>query len=394
MDNDIVAQPARATQTGTTLLGAIRNSSFPLYTAIDMQYDWGVEQLLRDENIDVNTPLPIDCITPLHKACEVRREDWVAALIARGAKVNARDSRGRTPLHYAANVDALDCIKVLLENGAHINAHTGLHQTAVFLSVAGKYYSQLEFLLSQHAKTYTKKNAIPLHLAVEKSDKRSMELLLTYNANIEAKDENGNTVLHKASSNLDYGVMLMLLRAGAKPNTRDRCKCTALHRVCDVEHADWKSVYLLLEHGADINAKTMYGRTALHSCCHYSRHDLIPMLLARGADPNVLLYGSYMDTPIKNCIYHGLLKEIICLIQYGAFVSLSHVEYAKRRFHWIDEKTADEVIKVLEKTFDYQCDRDVILALLSTKVCPRLGSKSKITSLPVDMYRKLKTFFV
>lgn len=60
--------------------------------------------------------------TPLHVACEVSNSDFVAMLLANGAKVNSRSLSGHTPLHYCTARESVECAKQLILKG-----RTGMH---------------------------------------------------------------------------------------------------------------------------------------------------------------------------------------------------------------------------------------------------------------------------
>ena len=87
-------------------------------------------------------------------------------LLAHGADVNAKDEHGRTPLYKAADDDNKELTALLLAHGADVNAKDDIGYT-------------------------------PLHCA---SYKDESELLLTHGADANAKDKEGKTPLHKAAS--------------------------------------------------------------------------------------------------------------------------------------------------------------------------------------------------
>lgn len=60
--------------------------------------------------------------TPLHQAVYSGKKAIAELLIANGANINARDSKGKTPLHYAYSEKHNEIIDFLISKGADINA--------------------------------------------------------------------------------------------------------------------------------------------------------------------------------------------------------------------------------------------------------------------------------
>ncbi len=87
-----------------------------LFMINNRQYD--VVSNLLDLGADPNKPRNTDKMSPLSMAC-INNPDSsiVQILIAKGAQVNARDTRGRCPLWECTN---LTCAQLLLENGAAV----------------------------------------------------------------------------------------------------------------------------------------------------------------------------------------------------------------------------------------------------------------------------------
>jgi cytohesin len=61
-------------------------------------------------------------LTPLHAASAEGHAEVVAALLAAGAEVNAKEAMGSTPLHAAAFEGQLEAVKLLVEGGADLRA--------------------------------------------------------------------------------------------------------------------------------------------------------------------------------------------------------------------------------------------------------------------------------
>ena len=94
-----------------------------------------------DYNIDVHN---IQKRTPLHTACEKRKERCVEILLEAGAVLNVQDSMGKTPLHFACEGLKSSTVQLLLNAGAdpliEARAHPYLHvragRTAMFYAMA------------------------------------------------------------------------------------------------------------------------------------------------------------------------------------------------------------------------------------------------------------------
>lgn len=92
----------------------------------------------------------------------------------------------------------------------------------------------------------------------------------------------------------DLGYFRALLDHGANPNTRDpKSGCTLLMLADNAAMTQ-----LLLSHGADPNLQDYQGATALHHAVICSNAlEIIPHLLAKGADINAKAAGWLQETP-------------------------------------------------------------------------------------------------
>lgn len=176
-----------------------------------------VMELLKNENIDVNSKLGIEVsidgwylggATPLILASYLGYTDIVNALIEKGVDVKAKDdvdgcmaihlaaangkndvinilldvdasnindvdNRGNTPLHWASMKDRADTVSLLIENGADIEAKdidnwTALHYAAAFASL-----QTVEALVDNGAdkNSLTKDGNVPVNYAKDETIK-------------------------------------------------------------------------------------------------------------------------------------------------------------------------------------------------------------------------------
>jgi hypothetical protein len=64
--------------------------------------------------------------TPLHDAAEAGDLEAIRRIAAEGAKLNARDKRGRTPLMVATHANQVEAFRLLLEFGADVDLQDDL----------------------------------------------------------------------------------------------------------------------------------------------------------------------------------------------------------------------------------------------------------------------------
>ncbi|MDE0357057.1 MAG: ankyrin repeat domain-containing protein [Gammaproteobacteria bacterium] len=130
-----------------------------------------------------------------------------------------------------------------------------------------------------------KERSTPLHFVYDPDVMRL--LLASSGTDIDARDENGWTALHRASARgleSQSQVVRLLLKRGANPHVNDRRGKTPLHVAGSWGNAI--SVRSLLEAGSDPNAQDDDGKTALHHAMEFGNGDVARQLLDGQADVN------------------------------------------------------------------------------------------------------------
>ena len=240
----------------------------------------------------------------------------VQVLLANGADLDAKNERGDTPAMVAVDNRNVAMLKLLLEKGADISARNNYEETALTEASRSMNPELLRIILSGNPDV-KEKNAALLEaaqsapVAVRMADAPAMpggqraqaavpaeppwvtsvRLLLDNGADIEARDEEGDTPLMRAASHGQTEVFKLLLERGAKTRIRDKQGMTPLiAAACACAVATMNSTYdimkILLDRGANVNVRTRDGTTALMMAAG-SPDDAasVKLLLSHGADP-------------------------------------------------------------------------------------------------------------
>ncbi|HSO32369.1 MAG TPA: ankyrin repeat domain-containing protein, partial [Labilithrix sp.] len=144
----------------------------------------------------------------------------------------------------------------------------------------------------------------PLMTAVEAGAARVVTLLLQRGAAVDAASlSDGRTAVHAVgrmparayTSGVATGILSTLFGAGASTAATDAEGQTLLHVACGNDALPAAMLEVLLSLDIILDARDGWGRTALWIAAHGSRLDLATVLLARGADPNVV---TTKDSPL------------------------------------------------------------------------------------------------
>lgn len=100
---------------------------------------------------------------------------FIELLLAKDAKLNARDGEGRSPLLNAVAAGHVEAVRALLQHGADISATDLLMKTCVHLAVENERLKMLAMLLETRAGTNNLSKAdlwdrVPLHSAAITKD--------------------------------------------------------------------------------------------------------------------------------------------------------------------------------------------------------------------------------
>ncbi|XP_063180202.1 ankyrin repeat and SOCS box protein 10 isoform X4 [Chroicocephalus ridibundus] len=257
--------------------------------------------------------------TALHEACAAASRDCVRLLLSFGADPEAVSEDGYKPLHLCKSPDSIECVQQLLQHGASVNSRT------------------------------EEEDDTALHVAARHGLTDHIQLLLLYGAELEARNKEEQTPLNAGCAqphqpqDMDryYRVCQLLVESGANIDAADRDRQHPLHLAC--KNANAQIVELLLARGANVNVMNYSGNTALHNILQATAYKLehhpelvVRALLNHGA---VRIWPGSLLKVLRYC--HPCPRVIEALMN-----SYDHVRVSE---DWVEAVPAEVVQQGTEK---------------------------------------------
>jgi ankyrin repeat protein len=228
-----------------------------------------------------------------------------------------RTQDGEESLLYSASADSKTLLKVILKT-ATPEAYTGDLPTDLKIAIAKSDRTKLELLLAQNIdKNYSYDYGYtPLFYAAEKGDLEVVKLLLRTGANINSQTFNGRTALIHCSSKGKIEIVNFLLEHNANVNLLDKNDMSALFHAVSYGHKEVAKA--LIKSGADANAKANDGKTALMLL--FNNIETVQMLLHGGANINTTDHKGW--TALMYAVHHLYDEKTEALLKSGADVNI------------------------------------------------------------------------
>ncbi|KAF3076336.1 hypothetical protein CFAM422_001605 [Trichoderma lentiforme] len=229
-------------------------------------------------------------------------------LLKNKARINSKDSLGRTALHCAAKHGHLPAVTILVENGARIDCETKDEGTALDAAVGQGHYEIVHYLLTCGANVNGGKKATtktsPLMKAVRWNRPELVKLLLEWGADdpLGTKDFE-YYFAPKLRAFIEYFAEKFRITPSHFRDTIDFGKTTALHLAC--LRGDLAAIRTLLDPkwSLDVNRQDEYGNTALHlAACGGELQAMRLLLMNPSVDPSLI--NQWGLSPFHMALFH------------------------------------------------------------------------------------------
>ncbi|MCY4328544.1 MAG: ankyrin repeat domain-containing protein [Endozoicomonadaceae bacterium] len=281
-----------------------------------------VSRLTQFGFIDVNTR-DFYGKTALHSAVDGNHPACIKVLIEAGADTNISNTiDSSTALHSAVRRNYVKCVTVLLPamNDAGINAVNDYGSCVLIIAAVNRYPECIAALLKSDHIMLNKKDKdgnTALICAINKVERRCIDLLLKAGADVNAKNDFGINALHSAVGKYSEYVELLLQHMDIDQiNSTTHKGDTALHKACFV--GDLHSVIKLIQYGADVCSKNHRRSTILHMATAGGHLVVVQYLLYNIPSIDINDKNCYGDTALHVAGYNGDEEIFSLLIGAGA----------------------------------------------------------------------------
>ena len=269
-----------------------RNGWTPLHWAAAFNQNPEVITTLVELGAEINAK-DKDDRTALHRAVVWNpNPEVITTLVKLGANVNARDRNGWAPLHRAVvwNPNP-EVITILVKFGANVNARNKDGRTPLHVALFENLNTELIELITTNKITKLEKFRQKYPQYEDMSDEDlAQRLYLKYYSDIpfEQYVQKIGLSLPPNSSAKQRSIsekLALLIKFGAEINARDKDGVTSLHRAAGFNQNP-EVITTLVKLGAEINARDKTGLTPLHAAAKYTKKpEVILTLIKLGANP-------------------------------------------------------------------------------------------------------------
>ncbi|CAG2233968.1 unnamed protein product [Mytilus edulis] len=257
-------------------------------------------------------------------ACLEGFKEKAEYLLQNGAMVNKSCNNGCTALHYACTKhhrNTLGLIKMLINYNATIDALNSDGKTPLLNASLLCDEESCAYLIECNPKEVyhvDKKGFTSLHYACFSGKSILVDMLLSFNVNLNTRSRNGITPLYMACVQNHKDIAMNLLKHGAV-NYLEHEDRNCLHAAVLDENKEL--VKILLKYEANVDIQDSGGRTALHVASMKGTFEIVKLLVLHNATIN--LQNNRGDTPLHFACKGGHDKIVEFLFLQKALLKLN-----------------------------------------------------------------------
>ena len=285
--------------------------------------------------------------TPLIEASGRNYQDLIEDLIAAGAIVNYRTSKGLTAMGQAIIKGHCEIVRILVKNGARADEENNNYDitpvSQTFMVEAGIHNS---------GQKINHDSGNEFHLAVALDDVEVVKILAGYKANINLRTAGQDSPLHLAARNGSIDILKVLLANSAEIDAVNGSGRTAFDLAAEYHQLDffeilvnhkvdifkdrnnnalYKLMYMattighgkviksLIDFGIDVEVQDGLHGTPLQNACVFGHDTVVSILIESGASPDTS--GGYYGNALQAAAAHGRVGIIRLLLSRGAKVN-------------------------------------------------------------------------
>ncbi|MBN2523110.1 MAG: ankyrin repeat domain-containing protein [Bacteroidales bacterium] len=252
--------------------------------------------------------------TPLHNAAQKGYNDIITLLLNNGANVNARGTNGNNSLFFAVENDHLESAQLLLKAGGNIHATNDYDQTPLARASWNGNAEIIRFLAENGADVnFANSNGNTImHNLASGGHSEAIKIIQGYGANANRINSDGRIPLHHAVINKKSEVVSLLLSKTQNINLQEnRLGNTPLHIAAI--NGDLKSTELLIKAGAKADSKNYAQKTPLDYAIQYGYVEVVDYYLSNSlATEEALLAAKEKQSSGIVTVNDGEAKVIYC----------------------------------------------------------------------------------
>ncbi|KAL4804848.1 hypothetical protein BDV18DRAFT_161941 [Aspergillus unguis] len=284
-------------------------------------------------------------VTALHLAASMGLTKVAAMLLNETSDIDAEDETGKTPLAVAMEKGFEKAVELLIQSGASVDLRTEHGRSMLLFAAERKWTGVREMIVERAGDAATSDDHVALLVAVHSNNIPNLEhAIARVQENSSNEDEHIMNNAMFLSVELDcIPAVETFLHAGIDINAKDTNGQTALHRATRCESESM--IRALVANGAEIDIKDDDGKTAWRAnLVNHRNRDILDLLLAFGADPNTVGTGGVSE--LYAAAAGGNTKMVDYLLVSGANPSIKTI-YDWTPLHWASHNGHIDCVKLL-----------------------------------------------